>query len=228
MIVFSIFLCFIGLSTYFLVTTAITQGTQFVENIPQYINDINRAWLGFQYSLEENYENLPPELVSEINAEVTRMLNDIRSNISNTNFIARTASIVSNIPGYLVSFLVYLIALFLFMLEMPSLKTKLFAYLSDKTKERVNFMANRLSYVVFGFLKASFCQHHYFCRFTYRLALYCSRSGPYYVSHYLGDRLHSYYRFYRYSRAVGHLPIHGWKRFSRNAASAPSSDFTRH
>lgn len=156
MLVFTVFVVFIGLSGYYIATKAITQGTQIVENSPQYISDINRAWLNFQRNLEEKYENLPPELVQEINITVTNTLSDLRSNISDRNLIQDITSLISSIPGYLVTFLVYLIALFLFMLELPRLREKLYSYLSERTKEKVNFMTSRLSYVIWGFFKAQF------------------------------------------------------------------------
>ncbi len=156
LIVFTLFIFFIGLTGYYVTTQAITQGTEIIENLPQYVNDINRVWLNFQRDLESEYENLPPELVQEINIQVTRTLNDIRGVISERNLISDVASFISSIPGYFITFIVYLIALFLFMIELPSLKVKLFTYFSDKTKEKVNFMSSRLKRVFWGFFKAQF------------------------------------------------------------------------
>ncbi len=156
MIVFTLFIFFIGLTGYFITTQVITQGTQIVENFPQYINDINRAWWNFQRNWEEEYETLPPELVQEINIHVSQTLSTIRTTIAERNLINDVASIITSIPGYLVTFIVYLIALFLFLLELPSLKRKTFSYFSDRTKEKVNFMTSRLSFVIWGFFKAQF------------------------------------------------------------------------
>jgi sporulation integral membrane protein YtvI len=156
MFVFTLFVLFIGFTGYYITTQVITQGTQIVENLPQYINDINRAWWNFQRNLEAEYETLPPELVKEINDHVSQTLVTIRTTIADRNLINDVASIITSIPGYLVTFIVYLIALFLFLLELPSLKNKAFSYLSDRTKEKVNFMTSRLSYVIWGFFKAQF------------------------------------------------------------------------
>ncbi|GAE33820.1 sporulation integral membrane protein YtvI [Halalkalibacter akibai] len=156
MIVFTIFVFFIGLTGYYVTTQVITQGTQIVENLPQYINDINRAWWNFQRNLEAEYEMLPPDLVKEINNHVSQTLVTVRTTIAERNLINDVASIITSIPGYLVTFIVYLIALFLFLLELPSLKKKAFSYLSDRTKEKVNFMTSRLSFVIWGFFKAQF------------------------------------------------------------------------
>ncbi|NEU29498.1 sporulation integral membrane protein YtvI [bacterium LRH843] len=153
-IVFTSFICFIGLTGYFITTKAISQGTAIIEKLPQFINDINRAWWNFQRNLENEYENLPPELVQEINIQVSRSLNQLRGLISERNLIDDLTLIISSIPHYFITFIVYLIALFLFMMELPSLKEKLFTYFSEKTKEKVNFMTSRLSDVFWGFFKA--------------------------------------------------------------------------
>lgn len=156
MVVFTLFVCLIGLCGYYVVTTVITQGVTIVENIPQYINDINRAWLLFQRDLEHRYEDLPPEFVYEINLQVTDTLNKLRQDLADRDWIGDITSLVTSVPGYLVTIIVYLIALFLFMLELPRLKEKVYSYLSEKTQDKVSFMSSRLSYVVSGFIKAQF------------------------------------------------------------------------
>ncbi len=156
MLVFTIFVCSIGIGGYILVTQAVTQIVDFVENLPAYINDLNRAWLNFQANLENTYEDLPPEFVYEINSQVTQTLNNLRLEFTDRNIITDLTSIVASIPGYLVTFIVYLIALFLFMLELPRLSKQVYSFMSDKTEEKVKFMTSRLSYVVIGFFKAQF------------------------------------------------------------------------
>ena len=57
---------------------------------------------------------------------------------------------------WITDFIVFLIALFLFMLDLPDLKVMLFNRLKDSTAEKVRFMFARLNKVIFGFLKAQF------------------------------------------------------------------------
>ncbi|MGO4887915.1 sporulation integral membrane protein YtvI [Anaerobacillus sp. MEB173] len=156
MIVFTIFVCFIGLSGYFITTKAVTQAIQLVENLPIYINEINLAWMKMQQKLDTTYADLPPELIYEINMQVNTTLNGLRQELGNRNIIGDITTIVTKIPSYLVTFIVYLIALFLFMLELPKLKKRFYAHLSEKTADKVSFMASRLSFVIFGFFKAQF------------------------------------------------------------------------
>ena len=61
---------------------------------------------------------------------------------------------MTEIPNFLVSFIVYIIALFLFMLELPELKKMLFRHLTTSTAEKVRFMITKLNSVIFGFMKA--------------------------------------------------------------------------
>ncbi|QQK81293.1 sporulation integral membrane protein YtvI [Salicibibacter cibi] len=153
--VFSLFLVILGVSTYFIAAAIVTQGIQFVENIPHYINEINNALIDFQNFLEDN-ENLPAEFGQVINQEVRSLLNELGASVSNVNVLGQITAFISSIPGYFVSIIVYVIALFLFLLDMPRLKKVFYSYLKDETKEKVNFMAMRFSNVIFGFIKAQF------------------------------------------------------------------------
>ncbi|OIJ17714.1 sporulation integral membrane protein YtvI [Anaerobacillus alkalidiazotrophicus] len=155
-IVFMIFLCFIGLIGYFITTKAITQADYFVKNLPSYITEINYAWMDMQSNLNDKFEDLPTELVREIDSYVQDTLSGLRSTVSSRNFFSDITSILTKIPSYLVTFLVYLIALYLFLLELPKIKEKIFTHLSEKTKDKVQFMSSRLSFVIFGFIKAQF------------------------------------------------------------------------
>lgn len=155
-IVFMIFLCFIGLSGYFITTKAITQADYFVKNLPSYITEINYAWLKTQQNLNDKFEDLPPELLDEIGVYIQQSLMSLRTTVSSRNLVSDITSLITKIPAYLVTFLVYLIALYLFLLELPKLKEQLFSHLTEKTRDKVQFMSSRLSYVIFGFIKAQF------------------------------------------------------------------------
>ncbi|WP_096435539.1 sporulation integral membrane protein YtvI [Alteribacter populi] len=155
-VVFMTFLCIISLSTYILTTKAITQVNQFVESLPRTINEINFAWMNFQDNMNAQLGELSPELVSELDRQVTGSLDNFRSYFEQLNLINHVTGFVIQIPSYLVSLLVYLIALYLFLMELPRLKAKMFSYMTEKTAEKVRFMSSRLSYVIFGFFKAQF------------------------------------------------------------------------
>lgn len=155
-IVFMIFLCFLGLSGYFIITKAITQADDFVKNLPSYINELNIAWLNIQENLNNKFSELPPELVQEVGSYITQLLTNLRDQANGRDIISDITVIVTKIPSYFVTFLVYLIALYLFLLELPKLQQQIYSHLSEETKDKVQFMSSRLSYVIFGFIKAQF------------------------------------------------------------------------
>lgn len=155
-IVFAIFLFFIGLSGYFITTKAITQADHFIKNLPTYITELNYAWYNIQTNLNNRFGDLPVEFVYEIDNYVQQTLTSLRLNVSGRNFIGDVTSLITKIPTFLVSFLVFLIALYLFLLELPKMKEIFFSYMSEKTKDKVRFMSSRLSFVIFGFIKAQF------------------------------------------------------------------------
>jgi sporulation integral membrane protein YtvI len=154
--VFVLFLCLLGISSYLLVTKIITEAINVVKNSPQYIEDINDLWLQFEEKLYTASQDLPKELVFEINNSVNNYFRDVKIKLENIDWITQVTEIGALLPNYLVSFLVYLIALFLFLIELPRIKERLYGHLTQKTADKVRFMTTRLSSVMFGFLKAQF------------------------------------------------------------------------
>jgi sporulation integral membrane protein YtvI len=155
-IIFIIFLLLMALGSYFLITKVIAEAIQIIENAPIYINEINRVLLDVEQNLYYRSQDLPPELVEVITRQVEDTLYTFQTELLAYVNIENLKSLLTEIPSYLVSFIVYLIALFLLLLEMPNLKEKVFTLFTSRTVDKVNFMTSRLSYVFFGFIKAQF------------------------------------------------------------------------
>ncbi len=156
LIVFLLFVFFIGISGYFITTKVIAEVIKLVEHAPQYINEITAAWLRIEADFSKAAKDLPRELVNEISNQVQAFLYKTKDELMAYINIDNVKAILTNIPNYLVSFIVYLIALFLFMIDIPRLKEGIYNHLTERTAAKVSFMSSRLSYVVFGFFKAQF------------------------------------------------------------------------
>lgn len=156
LITFLIFVILIAVSGYILTTKVVGEVIQIAENAPSYINEITLVWENFEDDISTTMEDLPQGIVDEVSNQVTSFLQKTRSELTSYVNIDNVKAIFTNIPNYLVNMIVYLIALFLFMLELPRLKTKAYSYLTEKTAEKVTFMTSRLSFVVMGFIKAQF------------------------------------------------------------------------
>ncbi|ELK45019.1 sporulation integral membrane protein YtvI [Halobacillus sp. ACCC02827] len=155
-IVFLLFLVFLGLLGSFTITKAVTQIVQLADNAPGYINQINDVLLDWEENMSSFTQNMPKEFVDKVTNELTNAVDRTSNTIAEKLEITNIAAAAAKIPELLVSLLVYLIALFMFMLELPRLREKMHNNFTEATSEKVKFMNARLSYVVFGFLKAQF------------------------------------------------------------------------
>lgn len=155
-IVFLLFLLLIGITGTFVVTKAVTQAVNFVEDVPEYFNQLNQVYLDWEEELKQYTQNLPSDFVKEVSNSIEENLNNLSVTVKDKITLDNIAQAVSKVPQYLISFLVYLIALFLFMLELPFMKSKLYNLMTKETAEKVSFMSGRLSDVFLGFFKAQF------------------------------------------------------------------------
>lgn len=153
---FVLFIVLFGIIGYFLITKVVGEAIQIATHAPSYMNDVSNAWEEIENRLENISEDLPKDFVKEINQQVRDFLETARKSLTDYVNIENIKNIMTDIPNYLINLIVYFIALFLFMMELPAIKKKSYSYLSTKTSEKVQFMVSRLSYVVFGFLKAQF------------------------------------------------------------------------
>ncbi|MGI8314007.1 sporulation integral membrane protein YtvI [Halobacillus mangrovi] len=155
-VVFLLFVIFLGLLGTYAITRAVAQIIELADNAPEYINQINNVLLNWQNNMHSFTQSMPKEFVDKVTSELMNSLDRTTAAISEKLQLANIAAAAAKIPEYLVSLLVYLIALFLFMLELPRLRDKMHDQFTEATSEKVKFMNARLSYVVFGFLKAQF------------------------------------------------------------------------
>ncbi|UQD51584.1 sporulation integral membrane protein YtvI [Bacillus methanolicus] len=155
-IVFLLFLFFLGISGYFIITKVITEAIKVAENAPFYVNEVTKAWLRVEAKIVNAAQDLPDEVVNKISKRVQNFLNNLKNDLLAYININNIKTLLTNIPNFFISFLVYLIALFLFLIDLPRLREGISNHLNEKTADKVHFMTSRLSYVVFGFLKAQF------------------------------------------------------------------------
>ena len=90
---------------------------------------------------------------------MTSVQNTVESSINSLDaFMQGTVQALINfltvIPGFLIEVIIYLVALFLFSLELPSLKVNLEKYLTDQTKNKLYLVTTQLSKAGIGFIKA--------------------------------------------------------------------------
>lgn len=152
-VTFVIFLVFLFILGYVLVNVIINQLITVVKNIPFYISNINTDEIIATFEKLENYfEDLPSEVISSIN-NALYSLQDLVIVLAK-NITEGTFGFVSSIPELLLELIVYLVAAFLFMNEVPDIKRKLKEILEDSTIEKVKIVTTQLKKIFVGFFKA--------------------------------------------------------------------------
>lgn len=155
-IIYLVFFILFFIIGAFIIVNLITQLIDLVENAPEYIVQVNEMFLTFSDRLEVIMEDLPSEFIQEVRSSIESSVQSVTDLLRATIRVERLASIVAAIPNYIVSFIVYLISLFLFMLELPILKAKFYQLFSEDKRIKIQFMNDRLKSVLIGFLKAQF------------------------------------------------------------------------
>lgn len=154
--IFILFLLLVSGILYWIGTQVIGQIIQISKNAPEYINKMTDIWNEIEDFFFRSSKEMPVEVVTSFEAEFAGFLTGIRDWILTIINYDTVTNLLTGIPSFLVSFIVFLIALFLFMLDLLRLKDLLFKRFKDTTAEKVRFMAARLNKVILGFLKAQF------------------------------------------------------------------------
>ncbi|MFC4387289.1 sporulation integral membrane protein YtvI [Gracilibacillus marinus] len=155
-IVFLLFILIISTIGTYAIAKTVSQVVNFTQNLPDYVIQINKQILEWESDLDHFAAEIPDELVNQVKDEIEDTLVSASNDLREIVKFERVAKAVSAVPELIVSLLVYLIALFLFLLEIPKLKAIVYNHFTVKTAEKVKFMNARLSYVILGFFKAQF------------------------------------------------------------------------
>lgn len=151
---FFFFIIIISAILYFATTKLINQLIYTSKIFPSYLNNLTGVWIDIQNNLFKYTEGLPAEVVQSIQDKFDSTLNSMKDALLDLLSYANITALLTNVPNFLISFIVFIIALFLFMLDLESMRTKLFYYLSDNTAEKVRFMFSSVKKVAIGFLRA--------------------------------------------------------------------------
>lgn len=154
--VFIFILVILSSLLYYTVTRLFGKIIDLTKEAPGYFNTLSGIWIDTQNKLFQYTAGMPADVVTAIQIEFKAIFDSIRIAILNLLSYDNIMSLMTDIPNFLVSLLVFIIALFLFMLELPELKNTLLKYLTQSTAEKVRFMMTKLHSICFGFIKAQF------------------------------------------------------------------------
>ena len=154
MSVFMFILALLATIIYYTITSLVGRIIHFSKMAPEYLNKLSGFWIDFQNKLLVYTSGLPDEVVKSAQGGFNEILESSRKALLELFNSDKIVAHASEIPNFLVSLLVYMVALFLFMLELPELKKMVFRHFTDETAKKVRYMTVKLNSVIFGFLKA--------------------------------------------------------------------------
>ncbi|WP_432359548.1 sporulation integral membrane protein YtvI [Sporosarcina sp. UB5] len=152
--VFIFILAMLAIIIYYTTTSLIGRLIRFTKAAPDYLNKLSGVWIDFQNKLLVYTSGLPDDVVTSAQDGFNEILESFRKSLLELFNSDKIVALASEIPNFLVSLIVYMIALFLFMLELPELKKMVFRHLTDETAKKVRYMTVKLNSVIFGFMKA--------------------------------------------------------------------------
>ncbi len=151
---FFLFIIIVSGILYFVITKLISQLIYTSKVIPYHLNSLTGVWIDVQNNLFKFTEGLPKEVVESIQDKFDSTLMSMKDALLDLLSYTNITALLTNIPNFLISFIVFIIALFLFMLDLESLRSRFYLYLSEGTAEKVRVMTSSVKKVTIGFMKA--------------------------------------------------------------------------
>ncbi|CEG26577.1 sporulation integral membrane protein YtvI [Bacillus sp. B-jedd] len=123
------------------------------EKTPTYVRDLYssgikpliRKWKAYS-------QTLPPDVIASIEKTLDESVNTVDRFVQ--EIIHVLIGFLTSIPGFLIEFLIYLVALFLISMELPEIKASIKSRLTENTKKKVSIVLNQLTKAGVGFIKA--------------------------------------------------------------------------
>ncbi|HAQ08802.1 MAG TPA: sporulation integral membrane protein YtvI [Bacillus bacterium] len=152
MAVFIGYVLLIGVIGYNFIAIIAHQAVALSKRTPTLEDFYQSAILPLAGKWEFYSKNFPPEVIAQVDNTIESNINTLDTFLQ--QLIASLINLLTAIPGFLIEFLIYLIALFMFSLELPKLKLKLESFLKDQTRQKVFLVGSQLNKAGLGFLKA--------------------------------------------------------------------------
>ncbi|WP_225229627.1 sporulation integral membrane protein YtvI [Sporosarcina quadrami] len=152
--VYIFILVLIAVILYYTVTSLIGRIIQFTKDAPDYLNKLAGIWIDFQNKIFVYTSGLPEDVIKSMQNGFNDILTSFQKSLLTLFNPDKVVALASEIPNFLVSLIVFMIALFLFMLELPELKKMMFRHLTIETAKKVRYMTAKLNSVIIGFMKA--------------------------------------------------------------------------
>ncbi|WP_108671963.1 sporulation integral membrane protein YtvI [Peribacillus acanthi] len=138
---------------YIFVSVIIQQIITLSEKFPGFVKEIFYSVILPSIRKWENYaQTLPKDVILSVEDMMEKGIQSLEAFFR--SLIESIVQLAAILPGFFIEFLIYLIALFLFSLELPVIKRSIKSIFQEKTYEKVSFVYSELMMAGWGFVKA--------------------------------------------------------------------------
>jgi sporulation integral membrane protein YtvI len=149
---FFLFLVSFGVGAYWMGTQLVVQSVDLAQRLPAFSQHLFELVESYIWRWEAYYATLPAETVSQIQ----QLFTGIKSSAVNAaSSIARgILGAVAIIPGFLLTTIIFLVALFLISLDLPRIRAGFMRMFTASAREKVDVVLSQLNRATIGFLRA--------------------------------------------------------------------------
>ncbi len=151
-VTFILYLAGFGILSYWLTTTLVIQVIEFITVLPSYSVHLFEVAENTFYEMENFYATLPPEVVRTLEEGLVG-LKDYGVETAK-NLTSGILGLITAIPGLLIYFIIYVVAVFLFSLDLPRLYAEFLNLFTTSAREKVELVFSQLSRATVGFFRA--------------------------------------------------------------------------
>lgn len=163
-IIYTLLITVSGFLIYLFLTKLIDQIVLFIKDLPNRINLLIKVIEQYNDKMKAV---LPDEMAETINKELQNFVATLRDSITHYFSVQNITEVVSSLPGFIISLVVFLIALFLFMLEIPNIHQFIKKHLYPATYREVYKIYNKIGHSIIGMLTATIVLSFITWVFTY-------------------------------------------------------------
>ncbi|AQX56002.1 sporulation integral membrane protein YtvI [Priestia flexa] len=153
LVAFLLYVVSITLIGFFIIRTIVTQVVALSKVTPSFVKELYETTIYPNIIKWKYYSNaLPTEVISSIENAIESTINSLDTLLKGT--VELIISFAATVPGFLLEFLIYLVALVFISLELPNIKEKVKSFLTDETKYKTKIVITQLMQAGVGFIKA--------------------------------------------------------------------------
>ncbi|HEU4964990.1 MAG TPA: sporulation integral membrane protein YtvI [Bacilli bacterium] len=146
------FLLLIGGLLYLLTTRMIIEVVELSQWLPHFFVGLSEPVQNWAAVIQEYFSKLSPETTDRLMVTVNSLLDSL-NNLTVT-LLNGLVNLIKSLPDLLVTTVVYIIALFLFSVDLPTLHKKFLSLFEADTQQKVEVVLKNLNRAIIGFLQA--------------------------------------------------------------------------